>query len=145
METFGLLISPPVLAGILIWNFAVLSAVQLTVRLIGAYAFWPTVRAALLLTLSVLAVAVLHLFLAQQITDDGVLSAMRQRGAAYAQTYVFQQRLLMFPLAIVFVGLAGFAIIRRALRFKRTLSAVIAAIGIGLLSAPWLVFVDLPT
>src|SRR4051812_3676683 len=98
MQTLWFLVSPPVLVGLLIWHFAVLSAVQLTVRLIGAFAPWPTLRAAVVLTVAVLVVAALYLFLCDRITDPEVLTRMRDRGAGYGQTYVFQQRLVLFPL-----------------------------------------------
>ena len=143
--TLAFVVSPPVLLGLLVWNFGVLSAVQLTVRLIGAYSPRSTVISAMLLTLAVLPIAALFLFLTTLIMDDALLPGLRARGVLYLQAYVFQQRLLLFPLAIVATGLVGFVIIRATLRFRRTMSAVAAAAGIGVLAAPWVVFLQLPT
>jgi hypothetical protein len=144
-SSVAFLLSPPVLGALLIWNFAVLSAVQLTVRLIGAYSPRQTAVAAVLLTLVGIPIALLLLFAADASASQQTLDALRARGLAYAQAYVFQQRLTWFPLGIALTALAGFAIIRARLRFKRTRSALAAALGIGLLSAPWVAFLHLPT
>jgi hypothetical protein len=143
--TVAFLLSPLVLAALLIWNFAVLSAVQLTVRLIGAYSVRDTAVAAVLLTLVVVPIGALLVVLATSTADAGVAAGLRARGLAYYQAYAFQQRLMWFPLGIALTAIAGFVIIRARLRFKRTRSAVVAACGIGLLSAPWVIFLRLPT
>jgi hypothetical protein len=145
METLGFLFSPLTLAALLAWNFAVLSAVQLTVRLIGAYAPRATAFSALLLTLASLPIGAALVLVAQLSLDADVTMGLRARGLAAYQAYVFQQRLTWFPLAVVLTAVAGFVIIRATLRFKRTRSAVVAALGIGVLSAPWAVFLRLPS
>jgi hypothetical protein len=145
METLGFLFSPLTLAALLAWNFAVLSAVQLTVRLIGAYAPLATARSALLLTLASLPIGAAVVLVAQLGLDADVTMGLRARGLAAYQAYVFQQRLTWFPLAVVLTAVAGFVIIRKTLRFKRTRSALVAALGIGILSAPWAVFLRLPS
>jgi hypothetical protein len=143
--SLAFLLTPVVLGAVLIWNFAVLSAVQLTVRLIGAYSPRQTAVAAVLLTLASIPIAALLLFAADASANQQTLEALRARGLAFAQAYAFQQRLAWFPLAIALTTVAGFVIIRARLRFKRTRSALAAALGIGLLSAPWVMFLHLPT
>ena len=144
MDTLAFATSPLVLAVMLVWNFAVLSAVQLTVRLIGAYSPTSTAFAALLLTVAGVPVGMALLGLTQFTFDPTVAAELRARGLALFQAYAFQQRLTWFPAAIVLTAGVGFVIIRKTLRFKRTRSAVAAAVGIGLLSAPWVVFLKLP-
>ncbi len=144
-DTLLFLISPPVLLALVVWNFAVLSAVQLTVRLIGAYSPLATAISAILLTAASLPITALYLLLVEFTLSPGAMAGARARGLAAFQALVFQQRLLWFPLAVVLTAVVGFVIIRATLRFKRTRSAVVAAIGIGLLSAPWVAFLHLPS
>ena len=143
--TLAFVLSPAMLAALVVWNFAVVSAVQLTVRLIGAYSARESVIAAVLLTVASLPIAALLLLVSNAGLDPATLAALRARGLAYEQAYVFQQRLTWFPLAVVLTAVAGWVIIRARLRFKRTRSAVVAALGIGLLSAPWEVFLHFPS
>jgi hypothetical protein len=144
-ETLSFVLSPPALFGMLVWNFAVLSAIQLTVRLIGAYSALSTARSAIVLTVATLAITVLFLVFTDFTLDPAALERVRARGLIAFQAYVFQHRLLWFPLGIAVTAVAGYAVSRTMLRFKRMRSAVVAALGIGLLSAPWLVFLSLPT
>jgi hypothetical protein len=109
------LLSPLALAIALIWNVAVLASVQLTVRLIMAFAVWPTLVAAAVLTLFTVPLSV-------------------------AYDLVFGPSLTALPLAMLLTAVAGYLIATRVLGFRRLRSATIAAIGVGLLSAPWGVF-----
>ena len=144
LETLLFLVSPPVLAGLLVWNFAVLSAVQLTVRLIGAFSVLSTMRSALILTVVCIPIAAVFLFASDLTMNEEMNARARERGIGFYQAYIFQQRMLVFPIAILLTTVIGFFVIRATLRFKRTRSAVVAAIGIGVLSAPWLAFLHFP-
>jgi len=114
------LLSPPGLVLAFVWNFAVLASVQLTVRLIMAFSIRATVLASLLLTAITVPLSVIY----------------------YA---LFGQQMTMLPLAMILTGIAGFLVADRILGFRRQRSTVAAAIGIGLLSAPWGVFLLGPT
>jgi hypothetical protein len=48
------------------------------------------------------------------------------------------------PLAMLITAIAGYVVADRVLGFRRQRSTVAAAIGIGLLSAPWGVFLVRP-
>jgi hypothetical protein len=109
------LLSPVALAFALVWNFAVLASVQLTVRLIMAFSPARTVLAAVILTLVTVPLSL----------------------AYYA---VFGQSLTAMPLAMLLTAVAGFVVADRVLGFRRQRSTIVAAIGIGVLSAPWGVF-----
>jgi len=106
------LLSPLSVALAYVWSFAVLASVQLTVRLIMAFSVKRTALAALALTAVTAPLSALYLL-------------------------VFGRSLTAMPLAILVTAIAGYVIASRVLRFRRRRSAVAAAVGIGLLSAPW--------
>jgi hypothetical protein len=114
------LISPLGLGLALLWSFAVLASVQLTVRLIMAFSVKRTALGAVVLTLVTVPLSVVYLWL-------------------------FGQSLTPLPVAMLLTGWAGWIIVRRVLKFRRQRSTVVAAIGIGLLCAPWGVFLVPPS
>jgi hypothetical protein len=113
------LLSPLGLGLALLWSFAVLASVQLTVRLIMAFSVRRTALGALVLTAITVPLSVAYYVLVGQ-----SLAAM--------------------PFAIVVTALAGYVVADRVLGFRRQRSTIAAAIGIGLLSAPWGVFLVRP-
>ena len=113
------LISPLGLGLALLWSFAVLASIQLTVRLIMAFSVQRTAIGAVVLTIVTVPLSVLYLWL-------------------------FGQSLTPLPLAMLVTGGFGYVIVRRVLKFRRQRSTVVGAIGIGLLSAPWGVFLVRP-
>ena len=102
-----------------LWNFAVLASVQLTVRLIMAFSVKRTLLGALALTAITVPLSVLYLV-------------------------VFGRSLTAMPLAMVLTAIGGYVVADRVLGFRRQRSTIAAAIGIGLLSAPWGVFLIRP-
>ena len=106
------LLSPLGIGLALVWSFAVLASVQLTVRLIMAFSVKRTAIAALVLTAITVPLSVAYLWL-------------------------FGRSLTAMPIAIVLTAVAGYVVAERVLRFKRQRSTIAAAIGIGVLSAPW--------
>jgi len=113
------LLSPLGIGLALIWSFAVLASVQLTVRLIMAFSVRRTVLGALALTALTVPLSV------------GYLA-------------IFGQSLTPMPLAMLVTAIGGYVVADRVLGFRRQRSTVAAAIGIGLLSAPWGVFLIRP-
>lgn len=113
------LLSPLGLGLALLWSFAVLTSVQLTVRLIMAFSVKKTAIGSVVLTLVTVPLSVLYLWL-------------------------FGQSLTPLPLAMLVTAGFGYLIADRVLGFRRQRSRVVAAIGIGLLSAPWGVFLVRP-
>ena len=107
-----LLLSPLSLGLSYLWSFAVLASVQLTVRLIMAFSVRRTAIAALALTATTVALSVAYFVL-------------------------FGRSIAAMPLAIVVMAAAGYLISSRMLGFRRQRSTVVAAVGIGLLNAPW--------
>jgi hypothetical protein len=114
------LLSPLGIGLAFVWSFAVLASVQLTVRLIMAFSVKRTTLAALCLTAVTVPLSV-----------------------AYLQ--IFGRSLTAMPLAMLVTAVAGYAVARRVLRFRRQRSTVVAAIGIGLLNAPWGVLLIRPS
>jgi putative effector of murein hydrolase len=114
------LLSPLGIGLALVWSFAVLASVQLTVRLIMAFSLRRTVLGSLVLTAITVPLSVLYVA-------------------------VFGQSLTAMPLAMLATAIAGYVIADRVLGFRRQRSTIAAAIGIGLLSAPWGVFLIRPT
>jgi hypothetical protein len=112
MEAVGVFLSPPAVLLAYAWNFAVLSSIQLTVRLIRAYSVTTTAVGALLLTLVTIPMTILF-------------------------NVVLKNDMSWLLPTMVGIGAVGFLIAIRVLRFRRQRSTVVAAIGIGLLSAPW--------
>jgi hypothetical protein len=113
------LLSPLGIGLALLWSFAVLASVQLTVRLIMAFSVKRTVLGAVALTAMTVPLSVVYLL-------------------------VFGQSLAAMPLAMLITAIAGYVVADRVLGFRRQRSTVAAAIGIGLLSAPWGVFLIRP-
>jgi hypothetical protein len=93
----------------------VLSAVQLTVRLIMAYSVSRTLMAALVLAAAALIVAAIY-------------DALVGPDPSYAR------RLTLVPVAMALMGIVGFAVARWVLRFRRTRGQVVAAFMVGLLA-----------
>jgi hypothetical protein len=112
--TFSVLAQPIALMVLLVWNFAVLSAAQLTIRLIMAFSARLTLVAALVMVIADLAIAV--------VAD---LTIGSQASLA--------TRLAVAPLLMLLTGLAGFAIARWVLRIRRLRGQVIAGFMIGVL------------
>src|SRR4051794_30202743 len=106
------LLSPLGIGLALLWSFAVLASVQLTVRLIMAFSVRRTAIAAVALTVITVPISAVYLL-------------------------VFGRSLTAMPLAMLVTAIAGYVIADRVLGFRRQRSTIVAAIGIGLLSAPW--------
>jgi putative effector of murein hydrolase len=112
--TLGTFLQPTWIVILLAWSFIVLSAVQLTVRLIRAYSIPSTALAAVVLTLLTLMVSV---------PFDLALGADPGLG-----------RLIeLAPLAMVLMGLAGYGVARWVLKFRRVRGQVVAGCMVGLL------------
>ena len=114
--TLATLLQPWALLALVVWNFAVLSAAQLTIRLIMAYSVRLTVLAGVVLSVAALPIAAVY----------DVASGAQASLAT---------RLVWAPLAMVLNGLAGFAIARWLLRIRRLRGQVIAGLMVGLLDA----------
>ena len=108
------LLQPGWLAALLIWNFMVLSAAQLTIRLIMAFSVRTTLVGAVVLTFAALAVAMIY----DALVDPGLSLATRLATA---------------PIPMGLMALAGFATARWLLRIRRLRGQVIAALMVGLL------------
>ncbi len=125
-----------------VWVYASLAAVQLTVRLIMRFDVLETAVAALWLTAAVIVVGAILLQLSSAAVDPAVVERLRQQGEAsgvggfLAQSYVMQHRLAVMPLAVVVLGVASWFVVRHGLGM-RTRSAVLSAIALGLIVAPW--------
>jgi hypothetical protein len=102
------------LLGLLAWNFVVLAAVQLTIRLIMAFSIRTTVLGAVVLTLLALPIGVVYeLLLGPQPTVSTRLN--------YA----------LVPM--VLMAAAGFVVARWVLKLRRLRGQVVAAIMVGVL------------
>jgi hypothetical protein len=112
--TLSTFLQPVWLAVLLAWSFIVLSAVQLTVRLIRAYSVPQTGLAALVLTLLTLAVSVVY---------DLILGPDPSLGRMLETVW----------LPMVLMGIAGFAVLRWVLRFRRLRGQVAGAVMVALL------------
>jgi hypothetical protein len=108
------LLQPWALAALYLWSFGVLSAAQLTIRLIMAFSVRLTVVAALALTVGAIAVAALYDLL---FGPQPSLSA----------------RLELAPTTMVLMAVIGFAVARWLLRIKRLRGQLIAGLMVGLL------------
>lgn len=144
METLAFYTSPLGLGITLLWNFAVLSSVQVTVRLVRLYSPRSMLLAALILTLATPPIAAGYLALAGLTYDPQVAARLLARDATAWQAYVVQNRLIWLPAAMVPLGGLGFALARWVLRFKRLRGAVFAALAVGIMSAPWAALLVLP-
>jgi hypothetical protein len=112
--TLATLLQPSSLALLLAWNFVVLAAAQLTIRLIMAFSVRATLAAAVTLTVVALVIAAVYDLV---VGGDASLST----------------RLSWAPLPMILMGLAGFAIARWQLRIKRLRGQIIAGCMVGLL------------
>ena len=112
--TLATLLQPPWLVGLLAWSFLVLSAAQLTIRLIMAFSVRLTFLAAVVLSGAALVVAAIY-----------DLSLGSRTG--------LDARLELLPLSMLLMGLAGFAIARWVLRIRRLRGQIIAGVMVGLL------------
>jgi hypothetical protein len=113
------LYTPLGLALALLWNFAVLACLQLTVRLIRTFSVRATLIAAVVQTAVFLMLAA---------------------------TYVLWlgARLDLFIIPAALMGATGYALARWVLHIRRVRSHVVAAIGTALLASPWPVFLLTP-
>jgi len=112
--TLATLLQPGWLVALLVWSFMVLSAAQLTIRLIMAFSVRLTLIAAVLLSLAALPIAAIY---------DLILGPQASLSA----------RLSAAPVAMLLMALAGFAIARWLLRIRRVRGQVIAGVMVGLL------------
>ena len=108
------LLQPWALAALYVWSFGVLSAAQLTIRLIMAFKVRLTLIAAAALSLVALAIAALI-------------------DLAFGTNISLAQRIQLAPVPMLLMALAGFAIARWLLRIKRLRGQVIAGLMVGLL------------
>jgi hypothetical protein len=112
--TLPTLLQPGWLVLLLAWNFIVLSAAQLTIRLIMAFSLRPTLIGAVVLTIAAVAVA-------------GIYDAITGAQASLAT------RLGLAPIPMILMAIAGFAVARWPLRIKRLRGQLIAGLMVGLL------------
>ncbi len=142
MDSASLLYGLLALVATYVWVFASLAAVQLTVRLILRFDLRETALAALWLTAAVVVVGAVVLQLSAAAVDPATLERLRQQGEAtgvgnvLAQSYVMQKRLIVMPLAVVALGVASWFVVRRGLGM-RTRSAVLSAVALAVIVAPW--------
>lgn len=108
------MLQPWAVAALYVWSFGVLSAAQLTIRLIMAYSMRLTLVAALVLSLAAVAIAAMY-----DLVFDSPAS--------------LTIRLQLAPFTMVLMALAGFGIARWVLRIKRLRGQLIAALMVGLL------------
>jgi hypothetical protein len=114
--TLATFLQPAWLAALLIWSFLVLSAAQLTIRLIMAFSVRLTFIAAVALSLLTLPIAAVY---------DLVVGPQASLGA----------RLNWALLPMLLMALAGYAVARWLLRIRRTRGQLIAGLMVGLLDA----------
>ncbi len=114
--TLATLLQPGWLVAVLVWSFMVLSAAQLTIRLIMAFSVRLTLVAAVVLVALTLPIAATYDLL---VRPEAPLAA----------------RLGWAPLSMLLMALAGYAIARWVLRIRRLRGQLIAALMVGLLDA----------
>jgi hypothetical protein len=112
--TLATLLEPGWLAFLLVWSFLVLSAAQLTIRLIMAYSVRQTALGAVVLAILALPVAAAY---------DLALGADPLLSTRFARA----------PLPMALMAVAGFATARWVLRIKRLRGQLVAALMVGLL------------
>ena len=112
--TLATLVQPGWLAVLLAWSFVVLSAVQLTVRLIMAYSVRQTLLASVVLAVAALPIAAAY-------------------DLAVGPQASLATRLARAPVPMLLMGLAGFAVSRWLLRIRRLRGQLVAAAMVGLL------------
>ena len=113
--TTAAFLSPFGLAALLLWCFVVLSAVQLTIRLIMAFSVGLTLRGAVVLAAVAIPVAWVY-------------------DLALGPGPSFAARLSWAPLPIALMACAGFGCARWVLRIKRTRGQLAAGMMVGLLA-----------
>ncbi len=113
--TLAVFLTPLGLVALFGWCFVVLSAVQLTVRLIMAFSIRATLRGALALAVLSLPVAAIY---------DALTGPQPS----------FSTRLDWAPVPMALMALAGYATARWVLRFKRLRGQVVAAAMIAVLA-----------
>ena len=112
--TLTTFLQPGWFAVLIAWNFAVLSAAQLTIRLIMAFSVRLTLTAAVAVSLAALPIAAIYdLFVGPQVS--------------------LAVRLSWAPLPMILMGLVGFATARWLLRIRRLRGQIIAGFMVGLL------------
>jgi hypothetical protein len=112
--TLANLLEPGWFAVLLAWNFAVLSAAQLTIRLIMAFSVGRTLVAAVALSLLALPIAAVYdVFMGPQPS--------------------LADHLRWAPLPMALMAVAGFAVARWMLHIKRLRGQIIAGLMVGLL------------
>ena len=112
--TLATLLEPGWLVVLLVWCFVVLSAAQLTIRLIMAYSVRQTAAGALVLALLALPVAAVY---------DLMLGADASLATRFTRA----------PIPMALMAMAGFATARWVLRIKRLRGQLVAALMVGLL------------
>jgi hypothetical protein len=112
--TLGTLLQPGWLVFVFVWSFAVLSAAQLTIRLIMAYSVRTTLVGAAVLTVATLFVA-------------AISDAVQGPQASLAT------RLGLAPLSMLLMALAGASVARWVLKIRRLRGQLIAGLMVGLL------------
>ena len=112
--TLATLLEPGWLVVLLVWSFVVLSAAQLTIRLIMAYSVRQTAAGAAVLAILALPVAAAY---------DLSLGADPSLAI----------RFLRAPIPMALMAVAGFGTARWVLRIKRLRGQLVAALMVGLL------------
>jgi hypothetical protein len=113
--TLSVLAQPGWLAVLLAWNFVVLAAAQLTIRLIMAFSVRTTLVGAIVLTVLSLVVGLVY---------EAVVGPQPS----------LTTRLTTLPLAMLLEGIAGFVVARWVLRIRRLRGQLVAAVMVGLLA-----------
>jgi hypothetical protein len=114
LPTLSLFLQPVGFAVLLVWSFAVLSAAQLTIRLIMAFSVRQTLVAAVLLALLALPIAAMY-------------------DLALGPQPSLTTRLELAPLPMLLMAASGLTIARWVLRVKRLRGQIIAALMVGVL------------
>lgn len=120
--TLAAFAQPVGLAALIGWCFLVLSAAQLTIRLIMAFSVTRTFKAALVLCAGALLIAAIY-------------------DLALGPQPTFAQRLAWLPLPMLLMAAAGFATGRWVLRFKRVRGQIICGVMVGLLDPHLFTFI----
>jgi hypothetical protein len=108
------LLQPWALGVLVVWSFGVLSAAQLTIRLIMGFSVRLTLIAAAVLSAAAIVIAVL---------DDAFLGDQAS----------LVRRIELAPIPMLLMAVAGFAIARWLLRIKRVRGQLIAGLMVGVL------------
>jgi hypothetical protein len=114
VTAFATFVQPGWLAALLVWNFLIMSAAQLTIRLILAFSIPLTLLAAVVLTVLALPIA-------------AVWDIVAGNGASLAA------RLELAPLPMLLMAIAGFGVARWVLKIRRLRGQLIAGLMVGIL------------